>query len=94
MGPANLISLVVMTLVFILWAVLMFRTLWRLTQRSRQRLEETGGGYFTWVGHSLRSFSGFLTSDKDRQDRRRILFVTLVLMLVILLRAFWLTRLS
>lgn len=83
-----------MALVFILWAAVMFRTLWLLSKRADTRLRSTGGGYFRWVGHSLNTYAEFLTSDKDRQIRWRILWLTLLLFLVIAARYFILTRLS
>jgi len=93
MGPANLISLVIMALVFIFWAGAVFRTLWQLSKRAQSRLNATGGGYFTWVSHALGSYRAFLTSDKDRPVRRRLLFLTAALFLVIAARTILLTRL-
>ena len=79
MTIVNLISLIVMGVVFVLWAVTMFTALWQITRRSLDDLKQTGGGYFTWAGHSLRGFRGFLTSDNDKRARRRILILTLLL---------------
>jgi len=83
-----------MSLVFLAWAAAMFRTLWRLGKRSAEAHERTGGGYFTWAGHSLRVYAEFLTSDKDRRERRLILFLTLLQILVIAGRTYLMTRVS
>lgn len=92
MAPAALISLGVLTLIFVIWAGAMFHMLWRLNKRSIDRLNETGGGYPTWVGHSLRVFFGAVTSDKDRRMRRRILILTGLLVLSIATHSYIVTR--
>ena len=92
MAPIATVTLAVSTLIFVIWAVAMFHMLWRLTQRSLERLEQTGGGYFTWVGHSLKEFFGAVTSDKDRAMRRRILILTGLLILSIALHSYVVTR--
>lgn len=85
MTTLNTVHLAVLGLVFLVWVVAMFRMLWRLTRRSMERLDETGGGYFTWMGHSLRAFRGFLTSEEDRRERRRLLLLTAVLFAFVVL---------
>lgn len=87
-----MISLVILALVFILWAAVMFRTLWLLSKRADERLKSSGGGYFKWVALSLGTYRELLTSDKDRPARQRILMLTLLLILVIAFRYFLLTR--
>jgi hypothetical protein len=74
-------------LVFILWAAAMFHMLWRLTKRSRERLAQTGGGYFKWVGHNLTVFADFFTSEEDRPARNRLFILTGLLFAIILARA-------
>lgn len=86
MSPLNLTSLVVMTLLFVIWAVVMFSTLWRLTRLSMDRLNETGGGYFTWAGHSLAAFGAFLSSPDYKKERRRLLLLTALLFASIVAR--------
>ena len=92
MSPVALASLGAMTLIFVIWAGAMFHMLWRLNKRSSQRLEETGGGYPTWVGHSLKVFFGAVTSDKDRRMRRRILILTGLLILSTAIHTYIVTR--
>ncbi|QGX99637.1 hypothetical protein EI983_15730 [Roseovarius faecimaris] len=85
MPNAALIHLIAMSLVFAFWAFLMFRMLWRLTRRSLDKQAKTGGGYFTWVGHSLRSFGEAATSAQDGPMRRQLLWVTLAMIALIAL---------
>jgi hypothetical protein len=92
MALPALISLGVLTLLFVIWAAAMFHMLWRLNKRSLDQLDQTGGGYPTWVGHSLRVFFGALTSDKDRRMRRRILILTGLLTLSIAVHSYIVTR--
>ena len=83
MGLAGILFLILMGLVFAAWTAAMFLALWRISKRSEEDLKRTGGGYFTWAGHSLRAYAEFLTSDKDRRERRRLLLLTLVMFAVI-----------
>lgn len=86
MNTLNIVTLVLLAVLFLLWCFLMFRMLWQLTLRSRARLDETGGGYFTWVGHSLSTFRSFATSPEDKVERRRIYLVTALLVAAIIAR--------
>jgi hypothetical protein len=72
-------------LVFTVWAYFMFRMLWRITRQSLDKQAKTGGGYFTWVGHSLRSFGEAATSERDHPERRRLIILTLVIVALIAL---------
>ena len=92
MAPIAMASLAVLTLIFVIWAAAMFHMLWRLNQRSLDRLDQTGGGYPTWLGHSLKEFLGAVTSDKDREMRRRILILTGLLILSIAVHSYVVTR--
>jgi hypothetical protein len=83
MAPAAQVSLGLLILIALIWAAAMFHMLWRLNKRALGRLDETGGGYPTWVGHSLKTFLGAVTSGKDRGMRRRIVILTLLLALSI-----------
>ena len=94
MTTANLISLAAMGLVFLLWAAAMFYMLWRLTKRSHERLQQTGGGYFRWLGHNLTVFAEFFTSEEDRPARNRLFILTGLLFATILARAAMLPRLG
>lgn len=44
--------------------------------RAMGRLNETGGGYFTWAGHALPAFGVFRSSHGYNRARRRLLLVT------------------
>ena len=92
MQPIQFALLSLMTLVFIFWVFLMFRMLWRLTKQSMDRLDETGGGYFTWAGHSMRAFSGFLTDPGVKNERRQLLIVTILLFAIIIAQPIILSR--
>ena len=86
MSALNLVTLIALGTIFVLWAFFMFRFLWRLTKRSADRLEQTGGGYFRWMGHSLGTFREAVTSDKDRRERRRLIALTVLLIAVVIAR--------
>lgn len=83
MPPFNIAILILTGLIFALWVFLMFRMLWRLTRQSLDALGETGGGYFVWVGHSLGAFGGFFSDPSVASERRQLIWVTVLLMLVI-----------
>ncbi|QYK41364.1 MAG: hypothetical protein KF887_18670 [Paracoccaceae bacterium] len=61
--------------VFVVWAVLAFRILFRL----RARAVRDSGRTFPGLGATLRSFRGFVTRPDDRADRTRLVLLTLVL---------------
>ncbi|MEQ9257606.1 MAG: hypothetical protein RIG84_00765 [Roseovarius sp.] len=86
MSTLNLVSLVVMGALFALWVVMMATTLFTITRRSMDRLNETGGGYFTWAGHSLSAFGAFLSAREYKRERRRLLLVTALLFASIVAR--------
>lgn len=94
MSLPNAIWLGVMAVVFLAWAVCMFQMLWQMTRRSADRLNETGGGYFTWAGHSLSSFFAFFRAPEYRAQRRRLLILTLLMIAIIVARPFLLEKIS
>ncbi|MDN5785921.1 hypothetical protein [Pseudorhodobacter sp.] len=65
--------------VFALWAVVMFRTLFRL---RAQAVAETGHA-FPGPLVTLRTFLGFLTRPEYQRDRRMLLALTLLLFAMI-----------
>lgn len=83
MSGLQIIHSVVMGLVFLIWAFFMFRMLWALTRRSLDKQAKTGGGYFTWAGHSLGTFTDAATSDKDKKPRRKLILLTVLLMVLV-----------
>ncbi len=78
--------------VFAIWEFFMFRMLWQITRVSLDRQAETGGGYFTWVGHSLRSFFGYFREEQYKSERQRLFLLTTIMMAMIIGQAFVLPR--
>lgn len=79
--------LAVQAAVFGLWAVLMFRNLFRL----RRRAIETSGRAFPGPVTTLIQFRDFLRLPEFRRDRRLLAAVTLLMFALIALNA-WLPR--
>ncbi len=92
MTTGTIIYLSLMAGVFAVWAFFMFRMLWQMTRVSLDRQAETGGGYFTWVGHSLRSFFGFFREEQYRSERRRLTLLTIFMIAMIIAQPFMLSR--
>lgn len=82
MPPLFIAILILRGIVFAIWVFLMFRMLGRLTRQSQRELDRTGGGYFTWVGHSMRAFGGFFSDPSVATERRQLIWVTVLLMLM------------
>ena len=61
--------------IFLLWTVLMFRTLFRL----RRRGEEKSGSVFPGPGETLGQWRNWLTSPEDRSERRWLGLTTLAM---------------
>jgi len=76
-------------LVFLLWAYLMFRTLFRLARIAQDRQTRAGGGPIPGPGQTLRAWHDFATRAEHRPDRNRLIAVTLLLFALIALTA-WL----
>ncbi|MEJ6392898.1 hypothetical protein V8J82_06520 [Gymnodinialimonas sp. 2305UL16-5] len=75
MTTPQIIRLALQTLVFIVWAIMMFRTLFTL----RQRGEAETGRTFPSPGAFLTQLGYWLKSDEDRMDRKTLFFLTFVL---------------
>ena len=75
--------MILLAIVMIVWIFLMIRMLTRLTRQSMRALDQTGGGYFTWVGHSLTAFGGFWSDPSVATERRQLIWVTILLMLIV-----------
>ena len=84
MAPVQMALLILIGIVFLVWVILMFRMSGRLTRQSMRELDRTGGGYFTWVGHSLKAFGGFFSDPSVATERRQLIWVTILLMLIIM----------
>lgn len=76
--------------VFIAWAFLMFRSLFRLRRDVVQRAGRQGF-YQPSVAETLTSFGWFLTEDRYARDRRILGVLTLMLFAMIALQA-WMVR--
>jgi len=91
MTTGTIVYLSLMAVIFAIWAFLMFRMLWQMNRDSLDRQAKTGGGYFTWVGHSLRSFFGYFREVQYKSERRRLILITVVMMTMIIAQPFILT---
>lgn len=75
MSTGGIIRLVLQGIVFLLWAVMMFRTLYVLNQRSKTQDASnvpTVGGFTTQLKHWLRS-------EDDKSERKTLFFLTFVM---------------
>lgn len=88
MTAFNTLTLAAMTLVFAVWAVLMFVMLFRLNRAAQQRKQEARAGILAGFGITLATFRDFAFASEFRRDRRRLLAVTALLFALILARAF------
>jgi len=78
MTTSGIIRLVLQALVFIAWAGMMFRTLFLM----RRRNEDQTGGAFPSTGGFIAQVKYWLSSDEDKQERRTLLILTLVLVVM------------
>lgn len=92
MPPLNIAVLILTGIVIAFWVYLMFRMLGRLTRQSIREHDRTGGGALTWVGHSLRAFGGFFSDPSVATERRQLIWVTVLLMLIIVSQPLILVR--
>lgn len=78
--PAPYIAiLAVQGAIFLLWAFLMFRALFRLWGMAERERDRRGLGYFGGIGMTFEMFAAFAAAPEHRKERNRIIFVTLVL---------------
>ena len=82
MSPTGALWLVVMGLVFAVWVLFAFRTLFRLLRISLQRRAAQNAGYFGWVMINFGVFRDFLVSPEHRRDRRLMIGLTLLMFAV------------
>lgn len=73
MSVAHGILLTLQGLVFLAWAIMMFRTLFLFRRRNARQ----SGAMFPGVGAFLRQARYWLSSAEDRRDRRLLLGLTL-----------------
>ncbi|MDR6267200.1 hypothetical protein [Roseobacter sp. N2S] len=92
MPPLNIAVLTLMGIVFAIWVYLMFRMMGRLTRQSIREHDRTGGGYVTWFGHGLRAFGGFFSDPSVATERRQLIWVTVLLMLIVVAQPLVLVR--
>ncbi len=82
MGAGTFAYLVLQGILFAVWAFLMFRALFGLMQRSIAAADQAGGGFLGWIVHSLRMFFGYFTDPTVARERRVLIILSVVLMLV------------
>ncbi|ABD56940.1 hypothetical protein [Jannaschia sp. CCS1] len=83
MTTGGTIRLVLQGLVFLLWAAMMFRMLFTVTQRSR----DNGGPDIPTVGGFTGQLSHWLRSEEDKSERKTLFFLTFVLIAMSLTNA-------
>ena len=79
MSTGQIIQLVLQGLVFIVWAIMMYRTLFLFRRRAA---EETGRP-FPGTGQFLKQAGRWLRSPEDRSERNTLLFLTFVLVVMV-----------
>lgn len=80
MSTGQIIQLVLQGLVFIVWAFMMYRTLFLFRRRAA---EETGQA-FPSTGQFLKQAGRWLRSPEDRSERNTLFFLTAVLIVMTL----------
>ena len=75
MGPLIAVIIAIQSLVFIAWAIMMFRMLLIL----RKRDVDTTGGPFPSTGGFIAQMKYWLNSDEDRRDRLILIALTAAL---------------
>ncbi len=83
MTTPRLILLGVMTLIFILWAALLFRTMFQIRRRAAERT----GRSFVGPGATLSEWRRLAKSAEDRRTRQWLLGTTLALLIWIISQA-------
>ena len=75
MRTAASIRIALQGIVFLLWAVMMFRTLYLLNKRAR----DGGGPDIPTVGGFSGQLGYWLRSEEDRSERKTLFFLTFVM---------------
>lgn len=75
MSTGQTIRLALQSIVFLIWAIMMFRTLFLLRSRS----QDQGGPMIPTVGGFTGQLKYWLTSEEDRSERKTLFFLTFVL---------------
>ncbi len=83
MSAARIALLVVQGAVFLFWAFLMFRALFGISRRSRPVDGRAWLGPLEVIG----AYRAYLSDPAHREERRRLLYVTLLLLALSLLSA-------
>ena len=84
MGAAGIAVLVVQGIVFALWALAMFHTLFRLLRGAPHDPLDLRGGPGAILGRSFRNFARLFADPGFAPDRRRLAVLTPLLFLTIL----------
>ena len=82
-----LISLIAMGLVFVAWAVSMFRMLWVMWQEAERRTAQENGSLFGGTKNRWTAFRDFFRDPEQRRLKWWILALTLLLSAIIIARA-------
>jgi len=78
MTGAAIFRLVLLGLVFVVWAYMMFSVMFKL----RRRAEAETGQTFPGPGTALRQWRRWLSAPEDRSERNTVLFLTFVLLVM------------
>lgn len=87
MGTGNLISLILLGLVFLAWAASMFQMLGVIWRAAEARTAEEPGGLFTGTANRWRAYWAFFRDPGQRRLKVRILVLTGLLVILILARS-------
>ena len=85
MTTGQIFQLILQGLVFVAWAILMFRMLFTL----RRRAEAETGQVFNGPGTFLRHMGHWMRSPEDKSERSTLLFLTFVLLAMTVSSAFF-----
>lgn len=88
MTTGQVLTLILMGLIFAVWVFLLFRTLFMLNKIAASRRRERRVGYFQGIGITVEIFGEFALANEHRVERNRLVLVT-VLMFVFQLVQFW-----
>ena len=86
MATVDLFWLLLMGVVFVIWAFVWFRVLFGLRRLSNARRLEERAGYFRSLAIVVATFGAFLSAPEHRRWRRQVFGWTALLFAIILAR--------
>lgn len=89
MALSAILFLVFLGLLWLAWAFVMFRVLFRLLKVSLQRRDEQNAGYFGWLLINFGVYRDFFTRPEFHRDRLQVMGLTILVFAIILFRV-WL----